>query len=120
MKKIISIIFILFANSIYSQSINLTDLVALSKSNIDEFDDLVSSKGYKFYKSENSDYTKSISYAYDLKSNNTAEHYITRNTTIESKKTSIAFQTTKIEYYIIIKQELKKMGFKFIGDETDE
>lgn len=117
MKPIIIIsICLIFTTSIYGQNYTLSELIKINNYVLDEFDTYVTQKGYKYYKSDSTEFSESTSYAYTV--NGINKSYISKYYRKLVNNEMVDFQTSDNTIYLKIKSELKMLGFKFVKTGT--
>lgn len=124
-KVIISIIFFfLTISSIAGQSFTLLELTNMVKMNVDAFDTYVISKGFKFSDKKDEVDSKIIYYSYNQSAyNKSAVKFIVLNYDYDLSsiiKSNVTFQTNNTNDYIVIKNQIKQLGFIFKNSKTVE
>ncbi len=123
MKRILITLFFTISFLIgHSQSFSLTELINLTKMNIDNFDTYVSNKGYKFLEIKETEHQKGSTYAFNQSSySKKADKFISLYYEYfgETNK-NVTFQTAKTAEYLKIKNQIKPLGFKFKETKTFE
>ena len=123
MKRLFIVLFFTISYfEVHGQSFLLTELINMTKMDIDNFDTYVSNKGFKFLESKENEYLKGITYAFNQSSySKTADKFITLNYEYfgETNK-NVTFQTSKTVEYLNIKNQISPLGFKFKETKTFE
>lgn len=104
------------SNFAYSQNFTVSELIKINNYDLDSFDTYVTEKGYKYYKNEDSEYALSSSYAFSVKGS--AEAFISTFQYKLKNKKMVSFQTFNSKTYLLLKAEIKNLGFKYVNIET--
>ncbi len=115
---LLQLFFLLLTSHFFGQNINLQELIKLNNYSFDNFDTYVTQKGFRYYQNEDTDYANNTSYSYS--SNGIIISYISKISYKMQQKEMISFQTPSSAIYISIKNDLKKLGFKYVGIDTFE
>ena len=108
------ILFSLVFNYSYSfgQSFSLTDLIKMSKMNVDDFDTYVTAKGYAFHEEIDETNRQGVGYAYNLDSYTLkATKFIELYQRHYNNRYFIYYQTLDKKEYLNIKNQIKALGF---------
>ena len=107
--------------SSYCQRFQLAELIKMNSQNWDSFDTYVSTKGYTYQRIDTSNGDESRIYSFNQNErNDMAPYFITKTINTRLKEKSIAFITIKKDDYLLIKSQLKMVGFIYINsDATD-
>ncbi|WP_313101290.1 hypothetical protein [Epilithonimonas sp.] len=119
MKKNLFLLLLLIAFQINAQVLKLNDLKYLVDSNIEKADTYILSKGYDFFENttQNENCT-SILWAYKRNSNNNqSSNFLGKDICSEGFK-YIFYQTSSRDIYNLVRDEVKKDGFKFVNQQT--
>jgi hypothetical protein len=116
------ILFSLIFNCSYSfgQSFSLSELIKMSKMDVEGFDTYVTSKGFVFLHDNNDENVTGVTYGLNpsRSANGTADKYITLYSKyFEEFKNCIVYQSTQFQNkteYSKIKSQIKLLGFIFI------
>lgn len=122
LNKLLILIILFFANFTYSQKFTLQEMIDLNHKNVDDFDTYVVSKGYDFNKFNEEDNYDSKSYSFKGFNEDSAEFWITKNNYYLKgfyKKGSVSWVTSNKNYYLSIKEQIKKLGFTFLKTENE-
>lgn len=106
------------SNFAYSQSFTVSELIKIHNYDLDGFDTYVTEKGYKYYKNDDSEYALSSSYVYSLKGS--AEAFISTFQYKLKNKKMVSFQTFDSKTYLLLKSEIKNLGFRYLNTETNK
>jgi uncharacterized membrane protein len=92
----------------------MSELIKMSKMNVDDFDTYVTSKGFSFYKQTDETNIQSVEYALNLESSTLrAEKFITLFQRYFESRFNLNYQTLDKKEYLNIKNQLKALGFIF-------
>jgi hypothetical protein len=122
MKTLINVVLFIAVSlsheSVFSQSLGLSDLLKLNSLNEDDFDTFITLKGFKYDGFEEKDEAKLKSYVFYV--NGIKTSYITKITYTSRPQEMISFQTPNSTTYLNIKGDIKKLGFIYVKTETYE
>ena len=106
----------------HSQSFSLTELINMTKMDIDNFDTYVSNKGYKFLEVNDTEHQKGNTYAFEQSSySKKAAKFISfYYEYFGGTNKNVTVQTTMTAEYLKIKNQIKPSGFKFKETKTFE
>jgi hypothetical protein len=88
----------------------------------DDFDTFVLSRGYKFHKTDKTEFDTQIHYVLDGKGadgKTTGRTFISMYRSLDGLR-SVVYQTFKTEVYLKLKTSLKESGFTLLKSWTDE
>jgi hypothetical protein len=117
-KTILTITLILNLLLVNSQNFTLSELIKINNYSLDDFDSYVATKGYKFEKTENTDFSLRTSYAY-IK-NGCKSQFVSKFIRNVNNSEMVSFQTGNNDTYLKIKTELKTLGFKLYKTEEQD
>ncbi len=124
MKNIFFCLFMLASSISFGQKLTLNELIKLSKCNDDDFDTYVTTKGYKFWKTEVENSYSSpatiINYAYNQNGSDQRASYFVMKLNFENGVCQASFQTSYKVDYLSIKNQLKSGGYIFDKSSNDE
>lgn len=104
----------------HTQSFSLTELINMTKMNIDDFDTYASNKGFKFLETTDTEQQKGITYAFNQSSySKKADKFISLFFEYFGQTNkNVTYQTSKTEEYLKIKNQIKPLGFTFKETKT--
>jgi hypothetical protein len=115
------ILFSLFFNYSFSfgQSFSLSELIKMSKMDVEGFDTFVSIKGFVFSREDTEDGHKGVTYILnpDKFDKSKAEKFITLYSPFQyrfNRKLGISYSTVKKIEYLNIKNQIKNLQFQFV------
>jgi hypothetical protein len=110
MKKLITLVALVWSLTGFSQSFTLNELIKLSKYDDDEFDTYITKKGYVFNEGKADDFYITSDYTFLV--DGYTKYFISKNKSKTKDIYSfISFQTPSSKTYLSIKEELKSNGF---------
>lgn len=119
-KKYITLIFVIFSFSFFTQNLSINDLFLFQKMNIGIVNDSLLAKKWKFYKSEEPTQTKygeTIWHFGKLEKNKIQAESWFYLLSADSLPNRIIYQFQKIEQFDFFRNELKRSDFNEIGTE---
>ena len=116
-KYLILFLLIVITSNIYSQNLNLSDLIKMIKMDVETFDTYITEKGFSFESNLSDEYYEGRSYKHSVIKINgdkfvSKYHYVNKYDT-DPYKNEIGLQTIYKDEYVGIKRDLLKYGFKF-------
>ena len=107
-------VFFLVATS-FGQTFKLSELINMSKMNVDDFDTYVTSREFVFLGESRDMNFQGVNYAYKLnpRDKSEAKKHLTLYTRLYDFKNAITYQTFDKNEYLVIKNQIKNLGFIF-------
>jgi len=109
----LSFVFFFVATSL-GQTFTLSELIKMSKMDVDNFDTYVTAKGFVFSKEDIDDNYQGVEYAFELNRTDRTKalKFLTLYQRFYFYKYAIAYQTIYKKEYLAIKNQIKALGFK--------
>ena len=108
-----SFVFFFVATSL-GQTFTLSELIKMSKMEVDDFDTYVTAKGFVFSKEDINNDVKGVEYALEINQIDRfkALKFLTLYQSYYNYKNAISYQTPNRKEYISFKNQIKALGFK--------